>query len=217
MDNQNDKDDQMDCQDENRCCSVIATSATRSRLINGSLRDKTFNPFTSSIDPGRRFMRQKMRGFGSIDVVGGKRVLIISTLEIAIIIVVAGYIGVDISWNCDRIIVLSERGLGIIGLIDPLSLSEIIIEKHRDCETVGKMSNPVVATGLDISQRWVLSNCSLLAGGAEMLARYRARSIVNPHKDFSNARKQDSIYSGLPLVRLGGRQNKNSLIICKTS
>ena len=61
------------------------------------------------------------------------------------------------------------------------------------------MSNPVVATGLDISQRWVLSNCSLLAGGAEMLARYRARSIVNPHKDFSNARKQDSIYSGLPL------------------
>ena len=64
-------------------------------------------------------MRQKMQGFGSIDVVGGKRVLIISTLEIAIIIVVAGYIGVDISWNCDRITILSERGLGIIGLIDP--------------------------------------------------------------------------------------------------
>ena len=217
MDNQNDKDDQMDRQDENRCCSVIATSATRLRLINDSLRDKSFNPFTGSIDPRRRFMHQKMRGFESIDVVGGKRVLIISTLEIAIIIVVAGYIGVDISWNCDRITILSERGLGIIGLIDPLSLSEIIIEKHGECETEGKMSNPVVATGLDISQRWVLSNCSLLAGGAEMLARYRARSIMNPHKDFSNARKQDSIYSGLPLVRLGGRQNKNSLIICKTS
>ena len=79
MDNQNDEDDQMDRQDENRCCSVIATSATRLRLINGSPRDKSFNPFTGSIDPGRRFIRQKMQGFGSIDVVSGKGSLIIST------------------------------------------------------------------------------------------------------------------------------------------
>ena len=79
MYHQNVQDDQMDRQDENRCCSVIATSATRLRLINDSLLDKSFNPFTGSIDPGRRFMRQKMQGFGSIDVVGGERVVIIST------------------------------------------------------------------------------------------------------------------------------------------